>query len=59
MAVDYSANPEKKSRIGWLLFFLIPLLLFSDTTGTATGVIPVAAFKPVIILFIYIRVYFI
>ena len=27
MAVDYSANPEKKSGIGWLLFFLISLIV--------------------------------
>ena len=27
MAVDYSANPEKKSSIGWVLFFLISLVI--------------------------------
>ena len=27
MAVDYSAKPEKKSGIGWLLFFLISLIV--------------------------------
>ncbi len=27
MAVDYSANPEKKSGIGWVLFFLISLIV--------------------------------